>query len=274
MHVHMKMMSKGSKEVLTVLIVTHVTQVKRVKSGVCGFYTTLSTEYWHSSYSYQKDQKCTLYTGPLTPPRGKAIYLKSLPSCGFSCSPPVSLRRQLFLTYLYLSTTRVIAGKMHSQSPILKTKGMLSNSVILRYLQTKLHPPYSNQTTCLVYEFRSKKCLQCLKNVGLYNCFGGSRFSFWQSWLTWASRFANSQALELNAGVPTTPYSPESNCLYLALIWSVKELYSLWASCTVNKQTGFGMTDLFKCNVERVKRSSKYKHIFTQWNLRANWPWK
>ena len=40
MHVCVKMMSKGSKEVLIVFIVTHVTQVERVKSGVCGSYTT------------------------------------------------------------------------------------------------------------------------------------------------------------------------------------------------------------------------------------------
>ena len=40
MHLHMKMMSKGSKEALTVLIITHVTQVERVKSGICGSYTT------------------------------------------------------------------------------------------------------------------------------------------------------------------------------------------------------------------------------------------
>ena len=33
-----EMMSKGSKEALTVLIVTHVTHVERVKSGVCCFY--------------------------------------------------------------------------------------------------------------------------------------------------------------------------------------------------------------------------------------------
>ena len=45
MHVCVKMMSKGSKEALTVSIVTHVTQVKRVESGVCGFYATLHTEY-------------------------------------------------------------------------------------------------------------------------------------------------------------------------------------------------------------------------------------
>ena len=40
MHVHVKMMSKGSKEALTFLNITHVTQVERVKSGVCGSYTT------------------------------------------------------------------------------------------------------------------------------------------------------------------------------------------------------------------------------------------
>ena len=37
MHVCMcEMMSKGLKEALTVLIVTHVTHVERVVSGVCG----------------------------------------------------------------------------------------------------------------------------------------------------------------------------------------------------------------------------------------------
>ena len=40
MHVCVKMMSKGSKEALIVLFVTHVTQVERVESGVCGSYTT------------------------------------------------------------------------------------------------------------------------------------------------------------------------------------------------------------------------------------------
>ena len=40
MHVCVKMMSKGSKEALTVLIITHFTQVERVESGVCGSYTT------------------------------------------------------------------------------------------------------------------------------------------------------------------------------------------------------------------------------------------
>ena len=35
---------EGSKEALTVLIVTHAIHVKRVESSVCGFYTTLYTE--------------------------------------------------------------------------------------------------------------------------------------------------------------------------------------------------------------------------------------
>ena len=83
--------------------------------------------------------------------------------------------------------------------------------------------------------FWSEKCLQCLKNVGLYNSFGIGRFSLWHSWLTRASRLANSQASASNAGVPGDPNSPESYCSYLALIWSVKELYSLCTSCTVNK---------------------------------------
>ena len=41
MIVCVKMMSKGSKEDLTVLIVTHATHVERVKSSVCGFYSAL-----------------------------------------------------------------------------------------------------------------------------------------------------------------------------------------------------------------------------------------
>ena len=61
MHVCVKMMSKGSKEVLTVLIVTHVIQVERVESGVCSFYATLHTEYCYSiCYSCQKGRKCQI----------------------------------------------------------------------------------------------------------------------------------------------------------------------------------------------------------------------
>ena len=132
---------------------------------------------------------------------------------------------------------------------------------------TKLHPPYPKQTACLVL-FWSKKHLQCLKTVGLYNSFGGGRFSFWQSWLTRASRLANSQASALNAGVSTDPYLPESNCLYLAWIWSVKELYSLWASCTVNWFWHDWSSNLnVISNIEDIKDT----HVLSQSNLRANW---
>ena len=70
--------------------------IEDVKDGVCGFYTTLHTEYCYSSHSCQRHQRLlySVDTGPLAPPGGKAIYL-SLPPCGFSGSPPVSPRRQL-----------------------------------------------------------------------------------------------------------------------------------------------------------------------------------
>ena len=77
---------------------------------------------------------CTLYTEVPHSSRREG-YLKSLQSCGFSGSPPVSQSEEAaLLTFLDLSTTRVIADKMHSQSPIFKTKGALSNLVILTYL--------------------------------------------------------------------------------------------------------------------------------------------
>ena len=76
---------------------------------------------------------------------GRLQYL-SLLSWGFSGSPPVSPRRQLCSLSWTCQTTRVIAGKTHSQSPILKTKEVLSNPVILTDLQRKLHPLYPKQT--------------------------------------------------------------------------------------------------------------------------------
>ena len=82
---------------------------------------------------------CILYTVASHPcQEGRLFvtvqYLKSLLSWGFSGSPPVSPRRQLCKLSWTCQTKRMIAGKMHSQSPILKTKGVLSNPVILTYL--------------------------------------------------------------------------------------------------------------------------------------------
>ena len=66
--------------------------VRGVESGVCGFYTTLHTEYCYSCRRCQSFMY-SVYRAP-HPSRGKAIYLSLLP-CGFSGSPPVSPRRQL-----------------------------------------------------------------------------------------------------------------------------------------------------------------------------------
>ena len=95
MHVCVKMMSKGSKEALTVLIVTHVTQVERVESGVCGFYATLHTEYFTQFVTHvERVESVLCIKWPLAPARREG-YCVSLPSWGFSCSPLVSPRRQL-----------------------------------------------------------------------------------------------------------------------------------------------------------------------------------
>ena len=130
---------------------------------------------------------------------------------------------------------------MHSQSPILKLKGAQQPVILTNVwkqsciLHTLMKLPAFNL---------EPKCLQCLKNVGLYNSFGIGRCSFLHSSITQARRLANSQASASNAGVPGDPNSPESNCLYLAQILSVKEPYSWCASCTVIKKTGLGVTEL------------------------------
>ena len=95
--------SKGSKEVLTVLIVPLVTQVERVESGVCGFYATLHTEYCNvtqfvTHVERVKSVKYSVY-GPLTPPRGKAIYLKAFCLVGLA----VQSKEAALLTFLDLS---------------------------------------------------------------------------------------------------------------------------------------------------------------------------
>ena len=91
MHVCVKMVSKGSKEALTVLIVTHVTQVKRVESGV----VALTQHCIQGNASYVERVKSVLcIQWPLVPARREG-YCVSFPSWGISCSPLVSPRRQL-----------------------------------------------------------------------------------------------------------------------------------------------------------------------------------
>ena len=86
--------------------------VDTVDTGVCGSYTTpyagVKTLHKVASHPCQE---------------GRLLYCVSLPSWGFSCSPVSQSEEAALLTFLDLTTTRVIASKMHSQSPILKTKG-------------------------------------------------------------------------------------------------------------------------------------------------------
>ena len=89
--------------------------VNTVDTGVCDAYIT--------PYAGVK----TLHKVASCPcQEGRLLYSVSLPSWGFSCSP-VNPRRQLCELSWTCQTTRVIAGKTHSQSPILKTKGHSTN---------------------------------------------------------------------------------------------------------------------------------------------------
>ena len=72
-------MSKGLKEALTVLNVAHVTQVERVKSGVCGFHATLHTEYCNvtqfvTHVKRVESVKYSVYSG-LSPLQGGRLFI-------------------------------------------------------------------------------------------------------------------------------------------------------------------------------------------------------
>ena len=149
-------MSKGSKQALTVLIVTHVTQVERVESGVCCFYATLRTEYYYSiCYSCQKDQKCQILCtvlciqGLWPPPRGKAIYLKAFHLVGLAVHHQ-SVWGGSFVNFLGLVKLQGWLQARHTTNPqFLKLRGAQQprNS----YISTiKLHPQYPKQTACPV----------------------------------------------------------------------------------------------------------------------------
>ena len=85
------MVSKESKGVLTVLIVTHVTHVERVKSCV----VALTQHCIQSNATHvERVESVPCIQWPLAPARREG-YCMSLPSLGFSCSPLVSPRRQL-----------------------------------------------------------------------------------------------------------------------------------------------------------------------------------
>ena len=100
--------------------------VETVDTGVCCSYT-------NTVYRVMRCKNSALLSinWPLVPPRGRLLY------CAFRLVGLAVHQSEeaTLLTFLDLSTTRVIEGKMHSQSPILKTKGVLSNPVTFRYLR-------------------------------------------------------------------------------------------------------------------------------------------
>ena len=81
---------------------------------------------------------------PLTPPGGKSCTVFCLVGLAVHQFEEVAL-----LTFLDLSTTRMIAGKMHSQSPILKTKGVLSNLGFLQSYEQSSILHALTKTACL-----------------------------------------------------------------------------------------------------------------------------
>ena len=169
---------------------------------------------------------------PLTPAKREG-YCVSLPSWGFSCSPVSQSEEAALLTFLGLVKLQGwLQARCTANPQFLKLKGTQQPGSSYISMGTKLHPPYPNWTCHNNLEFRAIQCLNC---GGLWSSLGIGRFKCLHSSLMWAIRCANSEHSASNAGVPTDPHSPESNSSYLAWIWSIRELYSLCASCTVSK---------------------------------------
>ena len=133
----------------------------RCRKWCLWLYTTLHAEY---CYSCQRCQRCIVLCiqWPLTLSGGKAICYSTAfekPSVlGVKHFTTSQSEEATLLTFLDLSTTRVIAGKRHSQSPILKTKGALSNLVILTYLWEQsciLHTLTKLPAWCMNFDLKS-----------------------------------------------------------------------------------------------------------------------
>ena len=92
---------------------------------------------------------CTLYTGPLTPPRGKAIYLKAFCLVGLAVHHQ-SVWGGSFVNFLGLVKLQGwLQARRTANHQFLKLRGTQQpgNSYIST---TKLHPPYPKQTACPV----------------------------------------------------------------------------------------------------------------------------
>ena len=121
-------MSKVSKIHCTDFNGLNAMYVGDVEDGVCGFYATLYAEYRFMS----KMSKILCIQWPLAPPGGKAHCSHTVHPVGLAVHHHAVQGGSFVLKNSgTCQTTRVIAGKTHSQSPILKCYGVLSNPVIL-----------------------------------------------------------------------------------------------------------------------------------------------
>ena len=119
---------------------------------LCFLSTLLTLRHWclwllhNTVYRVMKCQNSTLLCikWPLTHLGGKSCTAFCLVGLAVHQSEKVA-----FLTFLDLSTTSVIAGKTHSQSPILKTKGTLSNPGFLQ----------SYEQSCILHTLTKTACL-------------------------------------------------------------------------------------------------------------------
>ena len=100
---------------------------------------------------------------------GLAVHHQSIQGCSFT---------------LKHSGTCQLQGRLQARCTanpqFLKLKGAQQPENSYTSTGTKLHPPYHNKLPACNLQ---PKCLQCLKNMGLYNSFGIGRCSFWHSLL-------------------------------------------------------------------------------------------
>ena len=162
---------------------------------------------------------------PLTLPGGKAI-VWAFHFGGLAVHQ--SVQGGSFVNFLGLVKLQGWLQARHTANPqFLKLKGAQqpSNSYIS---MTKLHPPYPNWTC-------HKQIIENLEHFNTWSV--GACEVPWALAGSDAYIVGSCEPLDvpINAGVPTDPHSPESNSSYLAQIWSIRKLYSLCASCTVNK---------------------------------------
>ena len=164
---------------------------------------------------------------------------------------------------------------MHSQSPILKTKGVLSNPVILTYLWEQSHilhtltklPACNLEPKSVFSALRLWTCIIPLEVAGSVSAKVGShkqvdlpihRLQLWmlrcQLTHTCLNLIAHTRPW-FDPSRSCTPCEPPAQS-------SSRLVWTWWI-------------EYFQCNFNVICMSTlsiQSKHVFTQWNLRANWP--